>query len=235
MAKKKNDFGPYLVPGSIIVAGLFMALAIYFSGSGTAVKTQPTAEGNPTEPTEEIVMASVNENDHIRGSIDAPVKLVEYSDLDCPFCQKVHPTLQKLVDDYDGQVAWIYRHAPLASLHPNAAKKAEATECVNEIAGNDAFWSYVDLLFGTGWEASLSQLSNLAVQVGVNGALFQECLDSDIYAQKVDDHLADAYTAGLMGTPYTVVVAPNGDTFPVSGSQAYNVFKAAIDVALESK
>ena len=62
----------------------------------------------------------VDSEDHIFGNPDAPVKLVEYSDFECPFCKRVHPTLKKIMADYgiDGEVAWVYRHFPLDSIHP---------------------------------------------------------------------------------------------------------------------
>lgn len=85
--------------------------------------------------------------DHIFGNSDAPIKIVEFSDLECPFCQKFHPTVKQIVEDYDGQVTWVYRHFPLESIHSYARPAAEASECVAELGGNDAFWQYLDLLF----------------------------------------------------------------------------------------
>ena len=92
----------------------------------------------------------ISGDDHIFGNKNADVIIVEYSDFECPFCQQFHPTLKQIVADYDGQVAWAYRHLPLESLgHVNAKPAAEASECVAELGGNDAFWQYTNLLFGT--------------------------------------------------------------------------------------
>jgi protein-disulfide isomerase len=84
--------------------------------------------------------------DHIRGDINAPVKIVEFSDIDCPFCKRFHSTMQEVMKTYgdSGKVAWVYRHFPLTQLHPDAANKAEASECVAELGGNDKFWAFVD-------------------------------------------------------------------------------------------
>lgn len=90
----------------------------------------------------------ITSSDHIFGNPAAPLKIVEFSDLECPFCQKFHPTLKQLVNDYNGEVAWVYRHFPLESIHPSARPAAEASECVASLGGNDAFWQYLDLLFG---------------------------------------------------------------------------------------
>lgn len=88
----------------------------------------------------------VTSADHIRGDINAPVKIVEFSDIDCPFCKRFHTTMLEVMNTYgkEGKVAWVYRHFPLTQLHPDAANKAEASECVAELGGNDKFWEFVD-------------------------------------------------------------------------------------------
>lgn len=105
----------------------------YVDGSAT-VSPDPTAANMP----------AVTNDDHIRGNKDARIKLVEYSDFECPFCQRFHPTMQQVMDKYGDQVAWVYRHFPL-SFHPEAQKAAEASECVAANGGD--FWDYADTLF----------------------------------------------------------------------------------------
>lgn len=89
----------------------------------------------------------VDDSDHLRGDPKASVKVVEFSDLECPFCKRFHLTMQQLMEGYSGKVAWVYRHFPLDSLHPKARKEAEASECAAELGGNDGFWAYIDKLF----------------------------------------------------------------------------------------
>lgn len=93
-------------------------------------------------------ISPVSAADHIRGDINAPVKIIQYSDIDCPFCKRFHGTMQEVMDSYgkDGKVAWVMRHFPLTQLHPDAFNKAEASECVAELGGNDKFWKFVDTL-----------------------------------------------------------------------------------------
>ncbi len=80
------------------------------------------------------------DRDHIRGNPDAPVTLVEYSDFECPFCKRFHPTVKRIVDEYGGRVRWVYRHFPLDEIHPvKARREAAAAECAAELGGNDAF------------------------------------------------------------------------------------------------
>ncbi len=83
--------------------------------------------------------------DHYKGNPNAEIAVIEYSDYECPFCSRVHPTLEQLVAA-NPDIAWVYRHHPL-SFHPQAAPAARAAECIAEYAGNEAFWSFTDLLF----------------------------------------------------------------------------------------
>lgn len=106
-------------------------------------------DGGEIDPTLQADVAnapSVTAEDNYRGASDARIVLVEYSDYECPFCERFHPTAQQALDEYPDDVAWVFRHYPL-SFHPNAQKAAEAAECVYSLAGNDAFWAYTDRLF----------------------------------------------------------------------------------------
>lgn len=94
-----------------------------------------------------IALDPITADDHFFGNRNADVIIVEYSDLECPFCARVHPTIHKLITDYNGKVAWVYRHYPLDGLHPNARAKAEASECVWAQGGDKAFFKYADALF----------------------------------------------------------------------------------------
>ncbi len=90
-------------------------------------------------------ISAVTAEDHIIGSIDAPIVIVEYSDYECPYCKAFQATLNKLVTESNGNIAWVYRHWP---IHQNSFEKLVAAECVSQIKGNDAFWKYSELLFG---------------------------------------------------------------------------------------
>ncbi|MGB6882161.1 MAG: thioredoxin domain-containing protein, partial [Microgenomates group bacterium] len=89
----------------------------------------------------------ITEKDYIRGSKDARVFLIEYSDFECPFCKDFHETAQQIVDEYDGQVGWVYRHFPLDVLHAKARTEAIAAECAAELGGNDGFWAFIDKIY----------------------------------------------------------------------------------------
>ncbi len=93
----------------------------------------------------DITVSEITGDDHVRGNNNAEFTIIEYSDIDCPFCTRLHATLKDLVETRE-DVRWVYRHFPLEALHPHARMKAEATECVADIEGNDEFWTFLDEL-----------------------------------------------------------------------------------------
>ncbi len=150
------------------------------------------------------------EKDHIYGNPDAPISLVEYSDFECPFCKRFHPTTRRLVDSSHGRINLVYRHFPLGFHDPGASKEAEASECVADIAGNDAFWKYIDALYertrsgGKGFPAD--RLQPLAEEMGVDGGKFAACMQSGRMRARVEADLRNGMAAGVTGTPGTFMV-----------------------------
>ena len=102
------------------------------------------ASGKVTNPYKGEV-PDATEEDHIIGSIDAPIVVIEYSDYECPYCKAFESTMQQITTESNGNVAWVYRHWP---IHQGSMEKLVAAECVAQIKGNDAFWKYSTLLFG---------------------------------------------------------------------------------------
>ena len=92
-------------------------------------------------------MRPVSSDEHILGNANAKIIVVEYSDLECPFCKVFHNTMHQVVEKSNGDVAWVYRQYPIPQLHPKAFHEAEATECAWEQGGNKAFWKYIDKVF----------------------------------------------------------------------------------------
>ncbi len=186
----------------------------------------------------------VDGEDHILGNPDAPVKLVEFSDFECPFCKRFHRTMKRLMDEYgeEGKVAWVYRHFPLDELHSKARKEAQAAECANELGGNEAFWAYSDRLFEvtpSNDRLDLALLPRIAQEIGLDRAKFAACLEGDSrggkYAAHIEADVQDATASGGTGTPYSLVIAPNGKTFPINGAQPLAALKSIIDLALKEK
>ena len=233
-----------IVPLAIIVAGILIAGAIFYSsGNKQAGKNNFVAHVNQQiakNGGSNIALRPVTDQDHILGDPDASVKILEFSDTECPFCKRFHPTMKQVLDEYgkNGHVAWVYRHFPLDAIHPKARKEAEATECANELGGNDKFWAYLDRLFEvtpSNNNLDPKELPEIAAYVGLDKARFSQCLNSGKYAQHVADDLLDAQNSGGRGTPWSIIIAPNGKKIPLSGAQPYPAVKQLIDLALQEK
>jgi protein-disulfide isomerase len=182
--------------------------------------------------------------DHIRGDLGAPVKVIEFSDFECPFCKGFHATMKQVMADYekDGKVAWVYRHFPIDELHSKARKEAQAAECAGELGGNTAFWAYADKLFEvtpSNNRLDPAQLPQIAEQVGLDRAKFDTCLDGDArggkFAAHIEANVQDAAASGGQGTPYSLVITAKGEVVPINGAQPYEEVKAIIDSALKAQ
>lgn len=231
------------VPAAIIIAGLLIAASIYISntsgGSASPHKAaQPLTLPQGTAALDK--MSPVTSADHILGDINAPVKIVEYSDTECPFCKQFHNTLTDIMATYGkaGKVAWVYRHFPIDGLHPKSRKEAEALECANEQGGNTAFWSYMNRLMeitpsNNGLDPA--KLPDIAKTVGLNVDTFTTCLSSGKYAKKVSDSIAEAVATGGNGTPWSIVIGADGTKYPLSGAQPEEVVKQMIDTVGKKK
>jgi protein-disulfide isomerase len=202
--------GNISIPMAIIVAGLIIAGALIFVKSDNNLNPPSDRGASQKATTAAINARAVSADDHILGSPDANVIIIEYSDTECPFCKRFHTTMHQIIDKYgkDGSVAWVYRHFPLVQLHPKAPKESEALECAGDLGGNSKFWDYADKLYeitpsNNGLDLAL--LPQIAEDVGLNRDAFVTCLDSGKHAQKVKDDLEDATEAGGRGTPYSVI------------------------------
>jgi len=228
-----NQQNTFTIPLAIIVAGGLVAAAIYF-GVGSRNPT-PIANNTDTQAVD-INLVSVTEKDHIIGDKNAELVIVEYSDTECPFCKTFHKTMKEVVQNYDGKVAWVYRHFPIAQLHSKASKEAEATECAAELGGNQVFWKYLDKIFETtNSNNSLdpNELPKIATAIGLDGNAFNACLSSSRYAELVKKSVEEAIKAGALGTPYSVIVTRDGQKILINGAEPLTMVKAKIDGLLK--
>ncbi|MDO8569553.1 MAG: thioredoxin domain-containing protein [bacterium] len=229
---EQNQHNTFLIPLAIVVAGIFVAAAIYFgTDSNSATPTIKTDNQNV-----EINLMPVTEKDHIIGSRGASLVVVEYSDTECPFCKTFHNTMKEIVRTYDGEVAWVYRHFPIAQLHSKASKEAEATECAAELGGNQAFWKYLDKIFETtksNDSLDPSELPKIATAVGLDVTAFNTCLSSGRHTEFVKKSVEEAIKAGALGTPYSIILTKDGQKILINGAEPIAMVKTKIDDLLK--
>ena len=232
------------IPFAIVIAGALIAGAVYLGQRGDTSGITSLADAEREEARLSAAldnMVPITNEDHIRGNPDASVKIVEYSDMECPFCKRFHSTMQQVMDEYgkNGEVVWVYRHFPLDSIHSQARTEAVATECANELGGNDAFWKYIDRFFEL---TSSNNQTNIAIilpqiarEIGLDEAKFNSCLASKKYDKHIQDDLDNATATGGNGTPWSIVVTVSGKKYPLSGAQPYEAVKQLIELALQEK
>ena len=194
--------------------------------ANTITETTLARESNPAQPQRLVVSV---DDDPVKGSKNAKVVIVEFSDFQCPFCARFfEQTLPSIERDYikTGKVQLVYRDFPL-SFHKYAQKAAEAAQCANE---QGKFWEYHDLLFKRQNEwASAGEVKFLdyARELGLDTNKFNNCLTTGKYESEVKKDFQDGLQYGVQGTPTFFI---NG--IPLVGSQPYEAFKQLIDQQL---
>jgi protein-disulfide isomerase len=133
------------------------------------------------------------------GSSDAPVTVVEFADFQCPFCQRMAADLARLMGQYNGRVAVVYRHFPIPSLHPHAVAAAEAAECAGE---QGRFSGYHDALFADMSSIGVRDWISFAKEAGVADTIrFRACVDRRVFREDVERDMRAGLEAGVNGTP----------------------------------
>jgi protein-disulfide isomerase len=178
--------------------------------------------------------------DHVYGKASAPVSLIEYSDFECPYCKRFHDTAKQLVDRSGGKINLVYRHFPLSFHNPGAEKEAEASECVAELGGNDAFWKFTDDIYArtrsNGKGFPIENLAPLAVEIGLNRDAFRKCLDSGRMAARVRHDAETGAKAGVEGTPGNILRDNrNGKVLAAHGAQPYERLSEAVQKLLQAR
>lgn len=221
----------YVLPITIVVAGLLIAGAVFLAGKGSSNPTPQNGDKVSARPYDPAV-------DHLLGNPNAQVKVVEYLDLECSHCKAFNTTMHQIMDYYasSGNVAWVQRPFPLASIHSKAPKEAEAAECAAEQGGDTAYFKYTDRLFEitpSNNGLDLSKLPTIAADVGLNVAAFNTCLNSGKYAEKVQKSFNEAIALGAQGTPYVLIMV-GGESMVLAGAQPYDSMRAALDAVLSA-
>jgi protein-disulfide isomerase len=189
------------------------------------LQTRLNAEQKVTVNLEPYRVQIDNEGAPAIGPADAPVTLVEFSDFECPFCGRFFPTLKRLEEKFGDSLRIVYRHYPIAKLHPNAMKAAEASLCAHD---EGKFWDLHDLMFQEQKRLAVKDLKVKASRAGLDQKKFDTCLDSGRHAARVQKDFDEASSLGVTGTPALFL---NG--IPIEGGAvSYEVAVKAIEKEL---
>ena len=243
--------GPSLGIGAgiaiVSIISAFMAVNIMdtspelqFEENSPSLTPRPTQQ--PTQPPGPQIIQGLLDDDPVKGNPDATVTIVEFSDFQCPFCQRFHQTtLPLILENYvdTGKVKFVYRDYPIQGLHPNGAFPAAlAAECADE---QGMFWQYHDKLFQTqkNWERLATadvviELKTFAVELGLDANQFNDCLNSGKYLDEVNNDLQDGTSYGITGTPGFFIGNDEMGYIKVSGAQPYSVFQNILNQMLAS-
>lgn len=227
---KKSKVNQSQIAGAIIIAGLIIAGAILLKGQ------QGQVQNNNGGTKTDIKIKPVKADEHIVGDAKAKIVIVEYSDTECPFCKVFHETMNKVVSQYSGKVAWVYRHYPIAQLHPKAFNEALATECAWEQGGNDSFWKFTNELYKitpSNNKLDIIELPKIAKEMGLNIDTFYTCLSTEKYKEKVEADMTDGNNAGVEGTPQSFILKNGKIVDTIQGAQPFEVVMEKIEKALK--
>jgi len=233
------------IPMAIIIAGVIIAGAVAFSRIGPVQVPAPSGlpgavaqRQTPGPPPEHFDIRAISDADHIWGDKNAPVTLVQYSDLECPFCKNVHPTLTKILQDYAGKVRVVYRHA---FVHQKGPAEANAAECAS---AQGKFLEFIETIFAntpSNDGLNLEDLPKYAKDSGVADIpAFEACVKDIAYKDVIDADNAEfgslnqvmSATGNPIGTPFFILIGKDGKETPIIGAQPYQAFQQAIDSAV---
>ncbi len=225
----------YIVPMAIIIAGALITWGIFANKNDSPAPTENT-DPNQEQPIqqEQPIEVSFRESDHILGNPEAKIKMITFSDFECPYCKTFHETMIKITDEYakDGRVAWTFRQFP---VHGEPTQiKAAAAECAELLGGESKFWEMSEKIYettSTGW-ITVADLPTIAKSIGLNENDFNTCLKNPEIIAKVQSDFQNGRDLGVEGTPFTAVIVESGEIFSIPGAQSYEDVKNMIEMIL---
>lgn len=218
-----------LIPGSILAAGVIVALSIVYAFGDRDGYTPPDTN----------TVVDYADDDPYLGSKDAPVTVVEFSDFQCPFCRRYwRDIIPRLKEEYvnTGRVRFVYRDFPLTNIHPGAEPAAIAAECADD---QGKFWEMHDKIFEEQDKRATrpdkmdtvsfteADLETWGAAIGLNTGEFNRCRTERQHAAEVARDLSDGAAAGVNGTPGTFV----NNRF-INGAVPYDELRGAIEAEL---
>ncbi len=232
-----------IIPASIVLAGIIIALSIFFTNKGndnttSDDQTQGIQEEDSGVAQDEFPDANtvIGDSPYLGDIKKAKVAIVEYTDFQCPYCQR-HATDTKpsIIADYvdTGKIIYVVRNFPLDFHGEIAIQSANAGLCVNELAGAKKYFEFYNQGFV---KTSVEELAAVAQALGVNMDKYNTCMSENRYKGQIDKDFADGQAAGVQGTPGFVIGVLDKDGNVegklIAGAYPYESFKVLIDEML---
>lgn len=245
-----EEKGAWIVAGAVLLAGLMVAASILVSMKSGAPAAAPAAGNNqaaaPTQEKAGPQAATISlDDDPVMGDRKkAKVAIVEFSDFECPFCQKFHKdSYDTLVKEYvdTGKAVISFRDYPLPFHEPKASLAAETAQCVKEAKGDAAYFKFSKLYFentvSNGKGLADGKMNEILAQSGVNAATVNDCATKEKFKEEIAKDMSDGQAAGVSGTPSFVIGKLSADGKVegelVVGALPLAQFKTAIDKYLK--
>lgn len=261
MAKKKTeetqsiDLTPLMTPVAVLMGAIMISFSIFFgirgadftsvendrsttanNASTNSVSSVSSSTGSVAGETAANLPVDIVEVDFtnapIKGSNDADVMLVEFTDFECPFCSRHFLQTQGQIETAyldDGTLSYATLDYPL-SFHPLAQKAAEASHCARD---QDKYWEMHDMMFNNQENITVTDLKGYAEDLGLNASQFDNCLDSGEHETLVQNNLALGSSAGVSGTPGFIIGEKTGDGtmrgFLIPGAYPFSTFQTIVD------
>ena len=164
---------------------------------------------------EEFTAPVLTTDDHVLGPADAPVTVVEYGDYECPYCRGAARDVRMLLDQHPGKIRFAFRNFPIPQLHPHAEQAAEAAEAA---AAQGKFWEMYEFLLRPTSGLDLHALLGYAESLGLDVARFENEVEGNIYAVKIERDVQEGVRNGVNATPKFYVDGRRIDgKFPLEG------------------
>lgn len=247
---KEPKFGKdaLLIAGSILLSSLIIAvsmMAVLKVPAGTsAIDAETQNVPLPGEPESTDASTTIDDDPVLGDKKKAKVAIVEFSDFECPFCQRFHKeTFDDLVKEYvdTGKAVMVSRDFPLSFHEPNASKEAGLANCVAKQKGDKAYFTFTQGVYentlSNGQGLPAGKLDGLLRQVGANASSVNTCAETDAVKEEIKKDIASGQEAGVSGTPSFIIGTLDADGNVtgerVVGALPIDGFKAVIDKYLQ--
>jgi len=182
-------------------------LSVAKTASTNSNSSAVAANTNSAAKAVKIDMSTI-QADHYRGSGD--ITILEFTDLECPYCKQFHNTMTQVMQKYDGKVRWAFKNFPL-NIHPKAQKEGEAAQCAS---AQGKFWEYIDKVFErtpSNNKMEDAEIYKIADELGLDRTKFDGCLTNGESTSIITTDANQAQALGATGTPFVLVLDKTGN------------------------